>query len=69
MLCVDQGLMTPKMFVLSSVLSCNPAKLYMWRNYNYNTRRFQRSRYEGDFRPRVRHALPFHPLPFHMHFI
>ncbi|KAM3567658.1 hypothetical protein VYU27_010201, partial [Nannochloropsis oceanica] len=43
-----QGLNTPKFFVLSSVLSCNPAKLFMWRNYNY--RRAQRSRYEGDFR-------------------
>lgn len=25
----------PKLFVLSSVLSCNPAKIFMWRNYNY----------------------------------
>jgi hypothetical protein len=39
--------MTPKLFVLSSVLSCNPAKLFMWRNYNYRSRT-QRSRY---FRP------------------
>ncbi|EKU21866.1 calcium-independent phospholipase a2-gamma [Nannochloropsis gaditana CCMP526] len=50
-----QGLNTPKFFVLSSVLSCNPAKLFMWRNYNY--RRAQRSRYEGDFRAKVREAI------------
>jgi patatin-like phospholipase/acyl hydrolase len=50
-----QGLQTPKLFVLSSVLSCSPAKLYMWRNYNYN--RGQRSRYEGDFRLKVREAV------------
>jgi hypothetical protein len=31
--------------VLSSVLSCNPAKLFMWRNYNYRSRA-QRSRYD-----------------------
>lgn len=31
--------------MLSSVLSCNPAKLFMWRNYNYRSRA-QRSRYE-----------------------
>ena len=38
--------------MLSSVLSCNPAKLFMWRNYNY--RRSSRSRYDGDFRSKVR---------------
>jgi len=49
------NLLPPKLFVLSSVLSCNPAKLFMWRNYNY--RREHRSRYEGDFRAAFRDAL------------
>lgn len=51
----NKDYLPPKMFVLSSILSCNPAKLFMWRNYNY--RREQRSRYEGDFRGGIRDAL------------